>query len=168
MRETFRIRDRLLGIGQPCYLVAEAGSNHNGSLSRALRLIRVAAEAKADAIKFQTFSAKRLYPRSAGTSDYLGDPTPIYDIIEAMEMPPEWLPQLADAAHDAGLAFLSSPFHEEAVELLAPHVDAFKIASYELTHTPLLREVAKRGKPLILSSGASTAAEVAKAALATN
>lgn len=163
VKKSFEIRGKTIGAGAPCYIVAEAGSNHNGKLELALDLIDVAAEASADAVKFQTFEAKRLYPKSAGVSDYLGDPTPIYDIIEAMEMPASWLPKLADRAHSSGLAFISSPFHEEAVALLDPYVDAFKIASYEMTHTPLLREVAKTKKPVIMSTGASRDEEVGKA-----
>lgn len=155
-RKSFEIRGRTLGPGHPVYFIAEAGSNHNGRLETALELIDVAAGAGADAIKFQTFEAHRLYPKSAGTSDYLGLDTPIYDIVEAMEMPREWLPELQARAHAEGLAFISSPFHEEAVALLEPFVDAFKIASYELTHTSLLSTVAAAGKPVFLSTGAST------------
>ena len=91
MQARFAVGERLLGQGAPCFVIAEAGSNHNGSLARARELVQVAAEAGADAVKFQTFQAAKLYPKSAGTSDYLGDPTPIYDIIQKMEMPPEWL-----------------------------------------------------------------------------
>jgi N-acetylneuraminate synthase len=160
MKSSFEIRGHPIGDGAPTYIISEAGSNHNGSLARALQLIEVAAECGSDAVKFQTFKASRLYPRSAGTSDYLGDPTPIYDIIAALEMPEEWLGELSQRAHDLGLAFISSPFDEEAVVLLDPHVDAFKIASYELTHEPLLKAVASRGKPVIMSTGASRLEEV--------
>lgn len=163
MLTTFKIFDKPVGFGAPCFIIAEAGSNHNRDLNLALALIDAAADAKADAVKFQTFEAKRLYPKSAGNSDYLKVETPIYDIIQAMEMPPEWLPRLRDRAHERGLAFISSPFHEEAVRLLDPFVDAFKIASYELTHAPLLVEVARREKPVVLSTGASTTAEVKEA-----
>ncbi|HEV8245018.1 MAG TPA: N-acetylneuraminate synthase family protein, partial [Polyangiaceae bacterium] len=159
MKQSFEIFGKRVGAGARCFVIAEAGSNHNGSRELALRLIDTAADAGADAVKFQTFEAKRLYPRSAGKSDYLHDETPIFDIIKAMEMPIEWLPALRDHAHERGLAFISSPFHEEAVELLNPFVDAFKIASYEITHEPLLRAVAARKKPVILSTGAATIAE---------
>ncbi|MEM1451243.1 MAG: GNAT family N-acetyltransferase [Planctomycetota bacterium] len=152
-----------VGDGCPCFVVAEIGSNHNGSLERAREMVAMAADAGADAVKFQTFRASRLYPRTAGTSDYLGLETPIYDIIEAMEMPEEWLAELAALSHDLGLAFLSSPFHEEAVGVLAPHVDAMKVASYEMTHEPLLDAVAASGKPLVMSCGASTFEETAHA-----
>lgn len=160
MTGRLKVRDRELGPGLPVFVIAEAGSNHNGESEMAHRLIEAAAAAGADAVKFQTFKARRLYPRSAGTSDYLESETPIYDLIRKMEMPPDWLPGLRDHAHESGLAFISSPFDEEAVDLLDPHVDAFKIASYELTHTPLLRAVAGRGKPVLLSTGASRLDEV--------
>ncbi len=78
-------------------------------------------------------------------------------------MPYEWLPELRDHSHEQGLAFLSTPFHEEAVELLDEYVDAFKLASYELTHDPLLQDTARCGKPVILSTGASELADVAHA-----
>jgi len=154
-----QIYDRTVGPGHPVFIIAEAGSNHNGELARALELIDTAADAGADAVKFQTFKADRLYPTSAGTSDYLGSETPIYDIIADMEMPQDWLPSLRDRAHERQIAFISSPFHEEAVELLDQFVDAFKIASYELTHGPLLATVAQKLRPVILSTGASTLSE---------
>lgn len=151
----FEIYGRPIGLGHPCFVIAEAGSNHNGDLEVAKSLIRAAHEAGADAVKFQTFKAKKLYPKSAGRSDYLGSPKSIYDIIQAMEMPESWLGELRDLTHSLNMAFISSPFHEEAVELLAPYVDAFKVASYELTHEPLLRAVAAHKKPVIFSTGAS-------------
>ena len=164
-REPVAIHTKTVGRGQPVFIVAEAGSNHTGNLEIALKLVDAAADAQADAIKFQTFKAARLYPRGAGVSGYLGVATPIYDIIESMEMPVEWLPALQSRAHERGLAFISSPFHEEAVDVLLPYVDAYKIASYELTHTPLLEAVARTGKPLLVSTGAATLDEV-RAALA--
>jgi sialic acid synthase SpsE len=158
-RAAIAINGRTIGPGAPVFVIAEAGSNHNGRREMALELIDAAANAGADAVKFQTFQAQRLYPRTAGTSDYLGSAMPIYDIIEAMEMPPDWLPELRERAHALNLAFISSPFHEEAVTALEPFVDAFKVASYELTHAPLLERVAAAGKPVILSTGASTLEE---------
>ena len=91
-----KVGDRWIGAGEPCYIIAEAGSNHNGNLEQALGLIDVASDAGADAVKFQGFRAQTLYPRTAGKSEYLKDERPIYDIIEAMEMPFEWVPILAD------------------------------------------------------------------------
>ncbi len=158
--DRIRIGKSWLGPGEPCYVVAEAGSNHNGDFDQALRLIDVAAAAGADAVKFQTFKAATLYPRSAGTSDYLGSPRPIYDIIREMEMPDEWIPGLAAHCAARGVEFLSSPFDEASGDLLAPHVPAFKVASYEMTHVPLLRHLARKGLPMIVSTGTAALDEV--------
>lgn len=155
-----RIGDRLIGEGQPCFIVAEAGSNHNGKRSQARRLIETAAQAGADAVKFQLFRADRLYPRTAGRSDYLKQDRSIYEIIAEMEMPYEWVPELAAAARGKGILFLASVFDEESVGLLRPHVPAFKIASYEMTHLPLVRMIARLGKPVILATGTASLDEV--------
>lgn len=159
----FAVGDRPIGHDQPCYIIAEAGSNHGGSLETALALVDAAADAGADAVKFQTFKAERLYAKTAGQSDYLGDERSIFDIIAAMEMPEAWLPILAARAKTRGLGFLSTPFHEEAVAVLDPVVEVWKIASYELTHHPLLRTVAATGKPVIMSTGAATVTEIEEA-----
>jgi sialic acid synthase SpsE len=155
-----RVGERWIGAGEPCYVIAEAGSNHNGNLEQALALIDVAAEAGADAVKFQGFRARTLYPRTAGMSDYLKDPRPIYDIIEAMELSPAWLPTLADHCRERHVHFLCTPFDEEWVELLDQYVPAFKLASYEMSHLPLARAVLGRGKPVFASTGAHTIDEV--------
>ncbi len=159
---TIDVAGRRIGPGSPCYIVAEAGSNHNGSLEQALALIDAAADASADAVKFQLFRASKLYPKGAGQSDYLGVPKSIYEIIHEMEMPPGWLPQLAEHARSSGIHFFAAPFDEESADLLDPHVDLFKIASYEMSHIPLLEHVARKGKPVILSTGTATLEEVAK------
>jgi N-acetylneuraminate synthase len=155
-----RIGNRDVGPGNPVYFVAEAGSNHDRKLDQALRLIDVAAEAGADAVKFQTFRADRLYPRGAGTSDYLAVPRSIYDIIHDLEMPLEWLPRLAEHSAARGVDFLSTPFDEASADALAELVPAYKIASYEMTHHGLLQHCAKKGKPLIVSTGTATLDEV--------
>lgn len=160
---TVRIGPRRVGDGEPVYIVAEAGSNHNGSFGEALRLVNVAVEAGADAVKFQTFKAARLYPRTAGQSKYLNNPRSIYDIIRDMEMPDEWVPRLAGHCRERKIEFLSSPFDEDSADLLDPHVSAFKLASYEMTHVPLLRHLARKGKPLIVSTGTATLSEVLSA-----
>lgn len=155
------VGERPIGPGQPCFVIAEAGSNHNGSLPQAKELIDVAASAGADAVKFQVFRASRLYPRSAGVSEYLKTATPIYDIIAAMEMPYEWLPELAGHAASRQIAFLATPFDEQSSDALDPYVEAFKVSSYEMTHLPLVAYLARKGKPLIVSTGTATLEEVA-------
>src|SRR2546425_7808730 len=160
MSKRLRIGARWIGEGEPCYIIAEAGSNHNGSLEQALALIDVASEAGADAVKFQGFCARTLYPKTAGKSEYLKDERPIYDIIEAMEMPFEWLPSLAKHCRARSIDFLCTPFDEAWVDALDPYVPAFKVASYELSHLPLVRTVLERGKPAFVSTGASTLTDV--------
>jgi len=158
-----KIGDRSVGDGWPVYIVAEAGSNHDGDLRQALKLIDVAADAGADAVKFQHFKAAKLYPRSAGESDYLKISKPIYDIIQEMETPDEWIPILAEYCKSRKVAFLSTPFDEDSADLLNPYVPAFKVASYEMTHVPLLRHIACKRKPLIISTGTASFDEVLRA-----
>lgn len=161
--QTIRIGDRQIGDGMPVFVIAEAGSNHNGSYEQALRLIDVAVDAGADAVKFQTFKADLMYPRSAGQSDYLKVPRPIHDIIKQMEMPEAWVPRLSDYCRSRCIEFISTPFDEGSADLLAPHVNLFKVASYEMTHAPLLRHVARFGKPVIMSTGTAEIGEVMRA-----
>ena len=155
-----KIGERWLGEGEPCFIVAEAGSNHNGSLDQALRLIDVAVGAGADAVKFQHFMASKLYPPSAGESDYLGISKPIYAIIREMETPDDWVSHLANYCRERSITFLSSAFDEASADLREPYVPAFKVASYEMTHHPLLRHIARKGKPMIVSTGTATLEEV--------
>jgi sialic acid synthase SpsE len=166
---TLRIGDRVVGDGAPCYVIAEAGSNHDGERDQALRLIDVAADSGADAVKFQSFRARTLYPRSGGPVAYLrelGIDRSIYDIAESLEMPPEWIPDLAARARQRGIDFLSTPFDEAAVDELEPYVPAYKIASYELTHLPLIRHAARKKKPMLISTGGGLMAEIRDAVAA--
>jgi N,N'-diacetyllegionaminate synthase len=146
-----------------CYVIAEAGSNHNGDWESAIRLIDVAAEAGADAVKFQLFHAERLYPRDAGRADYLGVEEDIYDIVARMELPESWLPGLAARCAEAGVDFLASAFDEVSVDTLDPFVPIHKVASYELTHEPLLNRVGQKGKPVLLSTGGAQLDEIGPA-----
>lgn len=160
MGSAVQIGNRWIGEGKPCFIIAEAGSNHDGSFERAKRLIDVAALAGANAVKFQVFRANRLYPKNAGLSDYLQMPKPIYEIIAEMEMPYDWLPHLAACCREKAMVFLASVFDEESVDRVDPHVGAFKIASYEMTDIPLVRYVAGKNKPVIISTGTANLDEV--------
>ncbi len=162
MARKVRLGHRLIGDGEPCFVIAEAGSNHDGKVEQAKELIDVAASAGADAVKFQVFRANRLYPKSAGLSDYLRISKPIYDIIADMEMPYEWLPELTRYCHGKGILFLASVFDEESADQLDLFIQAFKIASYEMTHIPLVRYVASKKKPVIISTGTANLEEVAE------
>lgn len=164
--DAVRIGRRLVGPGRPCFIIAEAGSNHDGDLGRALKLVDAAAGAGADAVKFQLFRARSLYPREEVRPRYLrslGVKDTIYRVIERMEMPFAWLPKLHARCRRRRIMFLATPFDEECADRLDPFVPAFKIASYELTHIPLLEHVARKGKPVILSTGGADGAEIARA-----
>lgn len=163
-----RIGDRKVGLGEPVYIIAEAGSNHDRKLDQAKRLIDVAAEAGADAVKFQTFAADRIVAETTTRAKYLDDLLPagktMSELFRELELPREWHAQLFDHATAAGLDFISTPFDFEAIDLLdGLGVKAFKVASYELWHLPLIREVASRGKPIICSTGMADLADVQEA-----
>lgn len=160
MTRRVQIDQYSIGEGSPCFVMAEAGSNHNGRLGQAKRLIEVAAKTGVNAVKFQLFRADKLYPKTAGLSDYLREDRPIYDIIAEMEMPYEWLEELASTCREKGVLFLASVFDEESVDRVDPYVAAFKIASYEMTHHPLVRYVARKGKPVIMATGTAHLQEV--------
>jgi len=163
--ETLTIGSRKVGVGQPTFVVAEAGSNHNRDLDTALRLISVAAEAGADAVKFQIFRAETLYSRyTPRLSEMEGRRNPgetPFELIKRFELPREWLPKLAAHAREKRILLTASPFDLEAVELMKK-IDSpfYKVASYEIVDVFLLRAVAKAGKPAILSTGNSNLTDV--------
>jgi len=165
MNKIIKIGNKSIGDGYPCFVISEAGSNHDGSFSKALKLIDVAVAAKADAVKFQTFKAHKMYTEKAGLLDYIKTKKTIYQVVKEMEMPKEWVPKLANYCQKRGIIFISTPCDEESVDILDPYVPAFKIASYEMTHIPLLKYVAKKNKPIILSTGAANMNEVKKIVL---
>lgn len=166
----FRIGERPVGPGHPCYVIAEAGSNHNRDRTTAMRLIDVAAEAGADAVKFQTYTAEGLYSRHTPDMSYLkekglvGDRESVWELIKRVEIPWEWHEDLAGHAREAGITFLSTPFEEAAVDLLDEiGIPAFKIASYEVNHLPLIAHAARTGKPLLISTGMASLGDIERA-----
>jgi N,N'-diacetyllegionaminate synthase len=158
----FHIGDRAIGPDEPTFVIAEAGSNHNGNLETAKELIDVAADAGVDAVKFQTFRAEDLYVEESGEVEYLEDDRTIYEIIESMEMPYEWIPELHDYCHEQGVQFMSTPFDERSAEELAEYVPAWKIASYTGSHILFLKYLAETDKPIIMSTGAHELSEIAE------
>jgi len=142
------------------FVIAEAGSNHNGSLKTAKELIDVAAEAGADAVKFQTFKAEDVYVENSGQAEYLEDSRSLYNIIEGLEKPFEWIPKLHEYACDQDILFLSTPGSEEAADALEPYVPLYKVESFNMSNYPLIEYFVKKGKPLIVSTGAHDFSEV--------
>ena len=160
------IGERTIGPGRPCYVIAEAGANHNRDLDTARRLIDVAVEAGADAVKFQTYTGSDLYSTKTPRFDYLGamGERPIHELLDDLALPREWQPILAEHARSQGIEFLSSPFDRAAVdELDAIGVAAFKIASFELVDLPLIEYTASKGRPIIFSTGMANLGEIEEA-----
>jgi len=157
---TFYIGDKPVGPEEPTFIIAEAGSNHNGDLATAKDLIDAAAAAGADAIKFQTFRADEMYVEESGGVEYLDDDRSIHEIIESMEMPYDWIPELHNYCREHGIYFMSTPFDERSAAELAEYVPAWKVASYTSSHHPFLQHLAKTDKPIIMSTGAHNLGEV--------
>lgn len=155
-------------LKQRVFIIAEAGSNWKVGTSKqdremAQRLVEAAAEAEADAIKFQVFKPETVYVPNAGESGYLsqaGISQDISEIFKHLSMPPEMIPFLADLCHKNRIEFMASTFSDFDFDLIDPYVKRHKIASYELNHIHLLRKAAEAKKPLILSTGASTLEEI--------
>jgi sialic acid synthase SpsE len=160
----FEIDGRSVGEGHPTYVIAEAGANHNRDLAVARELIDVAADAGADAVKFQTYSGESLYSSKTPGFEYLapiGGDKPPAELLEEIALPREWQAELRDHARERGIAFFSSPFDERAVaELDALGVPAMKIASFEIVDPVLIAAAAATGRPLLISTGMATLGEV--------
>ncbi len=158
-----QIAGRELGPGRPALIIAEIGNNHDGSVRQAERLIDAAAEAGADAVKFQTHIAEAEMLPSTPTPPHFDEPR--WEFTRRMELSEDDHVRLKAFAEERNLVFFSSPFSVEAVELLEEvGVLAYKIASGELTNPPLLEAVAATGKPVLLSSGMSGLEDVERAA----
>jgi N,N'-diacetyllegionaminate synthase len=150
------------------FIIAEAGVNHNGSLEIAERLVDAAQSCGADAVKFQTFKAERLVTRNASKADYqkrtTGGGDSQFDMLRRLELSDAEFGKLIHRCSQRGIEFLSSPFDEDSADLLETlGVTTFKIPSGEITNLPLLRHVARKGMPVILSTGMCTLGEVEEA-----
>lgn len=157
--KTIEINGREIGGDAPVYIIAEAGSNHNGSMENARKLIDIAAEAGADAVKFQIFKAEKLYSKNTPGFESLAT-NDIYGLIKDIETPRDWISELAEYCNDKGITFMATPFDHEAVDILDSYSPAFKIASFEIVDLELIRYTASRGKPLIISTGMANPEEI--------
>jgi len=154
-----RIGEKEIGDGDPCFIIAEAGSNHDGKLSRAKELIDAASKAGADAIKFQMFKANRLFNEVKKKETV--------DSLAKLELREGWYEDLKNYSERKGLDFLVSAFDEDSADFLEElGVSAFKIASYELVHIPLIQHIARKKKPLIISTGMAVEREIRDAVAA--
>jgi N,N'-diacetyllegionaminate synthase len=160
-----QIGSRMIGAGRPCFVIAEAGVNHNGRLDLAMQLVDAAVEAHADAVKFQTFKAIKLVTATAPKAEYQSrntrDNGPQLDMLRKLELSEEHHRQLIEHCNQRGILFLSTPFDHDSADLLATlDLPAFKISSGDLTNLPLLEHISRKRKPIILSTGMSTLGEV--------
>jgi N,N'-diacetyllegionaminate synthase len=147
----FSIGNQIVGDGADVFVIAEVGINHGGDPKLAARLIDEAAQAGASAVKLQTYRAATFLARS---SSY-------FDVLEAAELPEDTIRALMERATARGILLFSSVFDDSSAEMMAGlGTPAFKIASGDLTHTPLIRRVAGFGRPVILSTGGATIAEI--------
>jgi pseudaminic acid synthase len=157
------IGDRAVGSGEPCFIIAEAGSNHDRNLNQAKRLVDAALAARADAVKFQTFTAETIAARTdaeVAKIDFAGAKS-LFDLYKSVELPREWQREIKEYCDKKGIMFLSSPFDYGAIdELDELGMPVIKIASFELVDLPLLRHAARTGKPLILSTGMANLGEI--------
>lgn len=165
MVTTIDVAGQQIGPGYPCFVIAEAGVNHNGDLNSAYRLVDTAILAGADAVKFQTFKAAALASPNAPKADYQKHGTDSaesqYEMLRRLELSTQDHEALFRYCQRRGILFLSSPFDEESADFLETlGVAAFKIPSGEVTNPLFLAHVARKGKPMIISTGMAYLGEI--------
>jgi len=170
MRSVISVGNRLIGDTHPPFIIAEMSGNHNQSLDRALAIVEAAAGAGADAIKLQTYTADTMTIEASQEPFYIRDPkslwsgNSLYELYKKAYTPWEWHKPIIERCNALGLICFSSPFDESAVDFLEGlGVPAYKIASFENNHLPLIRKAASTGKPLIISTGMATIAQLDEA-----
>lgn len=165
------INGRKIGPDHPPYIIAELSANHNGNIERAFETIKIARDSGADAIKIQTYTADTM-TIDCETEEFmirggLWDGYKLYDLYKWAETPFEWHKAIFDYAANIGITLFSTPFDESAVDLLESlNTPAYKIASFEATDLPLIRYVASKGKPMIMSTGMCSEQEIEEAVTA--
>ena len=169
MNVLFEIAGRKIGPGYPVYIIAEMSANHHQDFDEAVNIIKAAKACGADAIKIQTYTADTLTLDCHNEyfqvgKDSLWSKRYLYELYQEAYTPWEWQPRLKEVAEEQGLAFFSSPFDETAVEFLqGMDVPAYKVASFEIVDLPLIQRIAQAGKPIIMSTGMATLAEIDEA-----
>jgi pseudaminic acid synthase len=161
-----KLLNRVIGKNHKPFVIAEMSGNHNKSLDRALEMVDAAAAAGAHALKLQTYTADSITMKGAYTisdKNSLWNGKELYDLYSVASTPYEWHADIFKRANDKGMIAFSSPFDEAAVDFLESlNVPAYKIASFENSHHPLLKKVASTGKPVIVSTGVATENDIAE------
>jgi len=165
----FVIQNRAIGPGHPCYIIAELSANHNQSFETAVELVRAAKACGADAIKLQTYTPDTITidadgPHFRHVQDSLWAGKRLYDLYQEAYTPWDWQPKLKAVADELSIALFRTPFDPTAMDFLERmDVPAYKIASFEIVDLPLIERIARTGKPIIMSTGMATLAEIADA-----
>ncbi len=166
---TFKIGNHLIGEDHPTYFIADIAANHDGSLERAKLLIRLAKEAGADAAKFQNFQAPKIVSdygfshMNAQVSHQAKWEKPVTEVYASASIPFEWSPILKQTCDEEGIDYFSSPYDFEAIDMLDDYVPAYKIGSGDITWIESCERIARKGKPVLLATGASSIADVQRA-----
>jgi sialic acid synthase SpsE len=166
---SMKLGRKIVGLESPTYFVADISANHDGDLQRAILLIRLCAEAGANAAKFQNFRAPKIVSDKGFQA--LGKQfshqskwgKTVFQVYREASLPWEWTPILKQECENCGIDYFSAPYDLEAVDMLDPHVELFKIGSGDITWSDMLRKIAKKRKPVLLATGASEIAEVQRA-----
>lgn len=172
MRSYIEVGNRRIGLCKPIYIIAEMSANHNQDFNQAVKLIEAVKEAGADAVKLQTYTPDTMTIDCDNKYFRIGKGTvwegkKLYELYKEAYTPWEWQPKLKEIANDLGMDLFSTPFDKTAVDFLEKmDVPAYKIASFELVDIPLIQYVAKTGKPIIMSTGMATLAEIDEAVTA--
>jgi N-acetylneuraminate synthase len=171
MDNLIQIGSRRIGPGEPTYVIAEMSANHGQSFEQAAEIVRAAKAAGADAIKLQTYTADTLtidcHSEHFKIKGTIWEGRNLYELYREAQTPWEWQPKLKEISDQLGIACFSSPFDRTAVEFLEEmNVPAHKIASFELVDISLIEAVARTGKPVIMSTGMASLAEIAEAVMA--
>ena len=159
----FPIEDRQIGINQPPFIIAEMSGNHNQNIDKAIKLVDAAHQAGADAIKLQTYTPDTITLNDNGEDFQIRDEKSLWkgqnlhELYSKAYTPWDWHPKIMDHAKKLGLTCFSSPFDETAIDFLETlNVPAYKIASFENNHIPLIKKAAATGKPIVISTGMSS------------
>ncbi len=167
MIKKIKIGNKQIGKGEPCFVIAEAGVNHNGDIELAKKLIDIAKNARADAVKFQTFKAEDVVTKKAKKAKYqeknIAKRETQQEMLKKLELDYEDFKILKKYCDDKKIIFLSTPHTKNAIDFLDELVPVYKIGSGDLTNLPALRHAAKKEKPMLLGTGMSTLREVREA-----
>lgn len=167
----FRVNSRVIG-DESLYFVADIGANHDGDLGRALQLIELAKEAGADAAKFQNFHADRIVSDSGfrqlggQLSHQAGWDKSVYEVYDDASLSEDWTVQLKEKCDEVGIDYFTSPYDFESVDHVDPYVDLYKIGSGDITWLEIIQYIGRKGKPVLLATGAADLTDVYRAVAA--